>query len=115
VRRLTKSELWWIAGLLEGEGCFTIQDRMKKWASLRIEMQTADRDVLERVVEFTGLGKVNGPYKTRAAHHSPMYGWHLYGRTAIAFVAKVYPLLCDRRRARIEEIFSQLDLEMPVR
>jgi hypothetical protein len=99
MRRMAKHELWWVAGLLEGEGCFGTQ----KSGYVTIQVQTADREVIEKLVEFTGLGHVSGPFKTRAAHHAPMYGWHPSGANAVALIELVYPLLSSRRQARIDE------------
>ena len=101
-------ELGYVVGLLEGEGCFSLRQSgpankyRRKYAS--VEVQSADRDVLERLLEYLGVGTIGGPYKTREKHHAPMYSWRVSTDVAIAVMKLVLPHMSARRRDRIEEV-----------
>lgn len=71
-----------------------------------IDLQSTDKDVLERVVKYTGIGSVGGPYKTRSPHHSPMFGWKIQSFPAIQVMKAILPYMSNRRRGRIEEVLQ---------
>lgn len=105
IRKMSKFELGWVAGLLEGEGCFTARAPKKSSTKLylSVDVQSGDRDVIERLIQYTGLGKLGGPYKTRARHHTPMYGWKLSSQPAEILMETILPHMCGRRADRIRE------------
>jgi hypothetical protein len=105
LRQMSDFELGWVVGLLEGEGCFSI-DRPANRPNVyvRVEVQTADRDVLERLAEYTGLAGVYGPYKTRSKKHAPMFGWHVTGKIAVELMELVRNHMGGRRQRRIGEV-----------
>lgn len=50
---ISKEEIAWLAGLLEGEACFGYQNpKEKRWPEVRIEM--TDKDIIERAQSLTG-------------------------------------------------------------
>jgi hypothetical protein len=106
MRKMSKHELWWVAGFLEGEGCFSRRESHPGYSYPNIDVQTSDRDVLDRLVEITGTGRVSGPFATRAAHHRPMYGWKKVGKEARELMVLLAPLMGERRREKIEEILA---------
>lgn len=97
---MTESETAWLAGLIEGEGCFS-----KLGGKLTLFIHMADRDVLEQAQRIVGGGTVNGPYGQRAPHHRPMFRFYLREASALsAVVSEVWPWLSERRKTRITEI-----------
>jgi hypothetical protein len=52
-RHFPDPELWWVAGFLEGEGCFGYWESKPGYPYVSIDVQSADRDVLERLVTYT--------------------------------------------------------------
>lgn len=107
-------QLFWFAGLLEGEGCFDIQRNklvggaIKKYPRIQINMN--DRDVLERVLEFTGCGSLNGPYGEGRGGNPKVkgyYSWKANSKHAVALMTAVRPLLGVRRQRRIDEVLQE--------
>lgn len=90
-------ELAWLAGLLEGEGCFTYTKRTPQ-----ITVSMTDRDVIERIArifhkhvferEPQGIGKLR------------VYGTAVHGSRAIQVMQTVYSLMGERRRTKIREV-----------
>jgi hypothetical protein len=109
MRRLPKTfvrpsmvDLAWVAGLVEGEGCFLPICRNGNEASLRVQVRMTDLDVLERLMSIVNIGNVTGPeYNGR---NTPVYTWQC-GRTAdsLALMWALYPYMGERRRKKIWE------------
>lgn len=106
---MTENELHWLAGLIEGEGCFSMKKRnshrkdgaKKMVGSLQINM--TDRDVLERAGSLLGA-RVTGPYKNGTKGEKDFYSVRLEGDKAMQAMTLLKALMGERRRARIEEI-----------
>lgn len=107
LRRMSKYEMGWVAGLLEGEGCFT---QRKNGTGTKIypaiDVQSGDRDVIEKLIAYTGLGNIGGPYKTRSPKHTPMFGWKMSSASARLIMTTLIPHMCERRKTRIEEVLK---------
>jgi hypothetical protein len=94
------SEDWaWLAGLLEGEGCFSLaRDRYPA-----VSLDMTDRDVVERAAEMMGAPSVceqpNPGKKTSWRTRSN-------GLTALAVMVNVSPYLGVRRRAKVREVLD---------
>lgn len=95
---ITNEDLHWLAGLLEGEGCFTLH-KSKKRLYPKMQINMNDRDVIERVAELIGKN-VGGPYGTG------FYTVQIVGRQAIELMEVLKPLMMSRRKARIEEVIE---------
>jgi hypothetical protein len=121
--RMNKLERYYVAGLLEGEGCFSVaKGKPRKDGSrritARIQVFMADKDIIERLCEYTGKGKVLGPYyltkntkipeRYTPSNHAGVYKWDVVRDDAIIISKEVYPLLGERRRAQIDAAFSLL-------
>lgn len=99
---MTKTrDIYWLAGLLEGEGCFS---STKGYPSIMVKM--VDRDVVERAhkilrpVEFRIDGnevKGYGPYDDVRQRQ---YVAKIVGRRAVGWMMTLYPLMGRRRQAR---------------
>jgi hypothetical protein len=101
----------WATGVFEGEGCITAcgDTGKSKTPSLHIDM--TDEDVLRRVMIIFG-GNVTGP--TYRADFKPMYHWRLSGIKPVqAVLRRMWPYLCERRRARAAEMIAEY-YEAPV-
>jgi hypothetical protein len=93
------TEIAWLAGLIEGEGCFTGDAEHPK-----IFVQMTDLDVIERLRVVTGVGFYSR-CSTRAAHHKPSWKWAVQSRErARELMALLFPHMGVRRRARIKEL-----------
>lgn len=100
----SRENLAWLAGLLEGDGCFTTGSNP---GCLRVEAAMSDLDVLEKAQSIAGMGNISGPYNKSGVGSKPMYRWHVTDtKNAYALMAGVYTWLGSRRRSRITELFS---------
>lgn len=109
-------ELYWLAGLLEGEGsfCAPAPSSFKNGISINLEM--TDKDVVERVAKIfdTAVFTINKKNK----RWKQSYSLKLIGSKAAAWMIKLKPLMGARRQARIESllvnyVWPKQNLSMP--
>jgi len=92
---MTTTETAWLAGIYEGEGCLH-KDKRKK-ATYRINIVMTDKDIIERLVRVSGIGKVGSQTK-QEAHHKDQYRWTVHKKQDIRSVlSSILPYLGDRR------------------
>jgi DNA-binding transcriptional regulator YiaG len=95
---MNSNELYWLAGILEGEGSFGCTV-----SSPTIRVGMTDRDVMNRVAELldarVGKSKRLPPQKT-------MYVVSLSGDKALDLMRLVRPLMGQRRGGRIDSILT---------
>jgi hypothetical protein len=94
-----RDQVVWLAGLLEGEGCFCY------YLSPGIVVGMTDSDVLQRVADILG-SKVTGPYKYGANKKAVFYV-KIWGDKAIEWMEVLLPLMGSRRTSKIKEIFKR--------
>lgn len=96
-------DIVWLAGLLEGEGCFYMnQLRKKRYARIHLDM--VDRDIIARVADLFG-SKVNGPYKTKG---QDIWFSSISGKKSIGWMLTLYPLMGARRQTKILSILKEV-------
>jgi hypothetical protein len=106
---LTPNEIHWVAGLLEGEGAFMLTSPKDRTPKPKICVGSTDPDVLVRLQEVTGLGTIYGPYRVqnRFPNGKPIQYWTVSKQAdAAALMMTLYPLMGERRKARIEEVLA---------
>lgn len=93
----------WVAGLLEGDGCFTVNQ-----GSGVVSAVMTDKDTIDRLHSWTGVGTVRGPYhNANGLNVKPLYHWSTGRKEDVIFVIdKVLPYLLERRAARAAEVRS---------
>jgi len=89
----------WVAGLIEGEGYIgPAPDGSHR--DPRVSASSTDTDVLERLAELTGVGRIY-PRRQRRAHWSPSWEWQVHRKEDFRYVlSRVLPLLGTRRTER---------------
>ncbi len=102
---MKKTDLHWLAGIIEGEGCFS-NSLGSGSIKPRIQVQSADLDVLEKL-KLIYDAPIGGPFKTRAKHHSPMYCWNVNGERARELIGIIRPLMSKRRQGQIDHSLSK--------
>jgi hypothetical protein len=104
---LTTANIYWLAGIWEGEGTFGWMKNGQSMvgACARTSVNMCDRDVVERLATLLRCKRI---------HHRPKRGAHkdqwvvvLLGRRAVGLMMMLYPLMGERRRARIREILLE--------
>ena len=108
-------DLHWVAGILEGEGCFRSKttslrkDGNSRYHYPAVEVNMADEDVIRRLQTIMGVGNVHGPYGKHPAHPDwkPMWRWSVQKKhDAEEVMTLVYPIMGSRRRQKIEDILG---------
>jgi hypothetical protein len=103
VKVVNIKDVMWLAGLLEGEGCFGITD------SPRITVNMIDLDIIERVRKILGtsdkmLEKHMEKYNKNA---NTQYQTSIHGTRAISWMMTIYSLMGIRRQSKIREVISK--------
>lgn len=96
---MADNELYWLAGLLEGEGCFAIRGTGHNPI---IQLIMTDLDVVIRAAELMGCHKVI-KNKIYSKSGKPLYRTTLYGKSAIEIMKLVLPVMGKRRSEKIKE------------
>lgn len=111
---MTEAECAWVAGLLEGEGCFTFgpegnRVNSKRIRQLRITCAMTDLDVIEKLHRIVGMGSVQpGSIRDkRRLHAKPIWIWGASRRVdLVALLQAIRPHMGQRRGSRIDELLS---------
>lgn len=93
-------DLYWLAGLLEGEGCF----RLRKVSPV-IQLHMTDKDIVDRVRNLMSPASTVGIF-VRYGAYKTVYSLNLYGATAASWMMTLYPLMGNRRQTIIREILT---------
>jgi hypothetical protein len=93
--------LQWLAGLLEGEGCFSYCGK-----SPTITLVMVDRDVVDKAAEL-----LNAPLYGPRSHYAdrgwqPTYCCKVYGPHAASWMMTLFPLMGMRRRLAIQKTLA---------
>lgn len=108
-------DLYWLAGIIEGEGSFSIKGRNRDNLSVKVKM--TDEDIVRRCHAVAGVGNVSGPHTTigptgtafrkDGEPYAQTWAW-VVGRQvdASALMMTLYPLMGQRRQARIRELLD---------
>jgi len=94
-------ELGWVAGFLEGEGCF--QGRCK--GAVLVSASQVQREPLERLQTLIG-----GPiriYPQKNPKHQPFHRWHVLGDVAVDLMLEIFHLMSPKRREQMEAILKR--------
>lgn len=96
-------ELAWLAGLLEGEGCFSYG---RKDNCPRIALGMTDADVVKHVAILMG-GRFWGPYRKDYPHSKLLYCTAISGYKAARLMSILLTFLSERRVASIKLALAQ--------
>ena len=94
------NELYWAAGFLEGEGCFTLQRKQPTVCAAQV-----DRQPLERLQRVFGYGNIRFLPRYQP-NHRHAWQWTILSRRATAVMMTLYPLLSPRRQERIKDVLA---------
>ncbi len=96
-----EQEIVWLAGYLEGEGCFY---KKKDCPTVMIQVASVDKDIIERVAKI-----LNGPIrilKPRKESHQIQYCITIASKKAVGVMRTILPFMGQRRKAKIEELLE---------
>lgn len=108
------TDLCWLAGLLEGEGCFHVRTQSPIKAGKTygpyvypsITLLMTDEDVVRRAHQVAGVGNVIGPNQ-KSPDRKPYWTWNVTRSSdAKVLMRLLLPLMGYRRAKRIREIIG---------
>lgn len=104
LRQMRPEEIAWVAGIVEGEGCITVR---KRYVQPLINVNMTDVDIIQRLVEITGVGKVYGPYK---GTNKPRWEWKVQRINDCIELAKaLLPWMGERRTQQIHILLDKCE------
>lgn len=92
VERISLGDIKWLAGLLEGEGCFLNQ------GSITVHLNMSDPDIVERAGRIMHGTPSPPVFRTVGM---PQYSVRIFGARAAGWMMTLYPLMGARRQAQI--------------
>jgi hypothetical protein len=96
-------DIAWLAGLLEGEGCFTADKRL----TIRISVAMTDLDVIERARKLMKCTCKIQEYSPGACkRNKTLYRVLLNGTPAAQWAMTLYPFMGVRRQTKIRELIA---------
>jgi hypothetical protein len=104
---MKKTDLYWLAGLLEGEGSFQSPPPSDP-NSPRVCLHMTDKDVVEKAQNLINAGHI---YFEEARQENWPDSWKLTvkGKPAVKLMMKVKPLMGERRTKQIENAVEEYD------
>ena len=111
---MKNTELAWLAGLLEGEGCFWLRKPRgaRQSCSPYLAVSMTDKDVVERVAKIFGVQVKKKPDQ-RKAHYKPCWTVQASGPRAALWMNRMLPFMGMRRTARINEVLKEWEIPNP--
>jgi hypothetical protein len=97
---MTRDDLLWLAGYLEGEGSFTSPTPSAPNRP-RIQVAATDEDVIQRIAAIWGVSYWRSP-ETRNPAWKPYYRVQVRGRRAVDLMRELRPLMGIRRQQQID-------------
>jgi len=95
-------EIAWLAGLLEGEGCFPLNRKASGRCDARIQLNMTDEDVVRRAAKMLG----RSVYMAQRAGQKPQWYVRTTGTKAISWMMTIYGLMGKRRQERIRGLLA---------
>lgn len=95
-RMIPMSDIYWLAGLLEGDGCFSSSGK-----NINIIVGMTDQDVIERVAQLFGSNVQNPRAYKSSTKGKKMFYTQITGRRAAEWMMTLCSLMGARRRTAI--------------
>jgi hypothetical protein len=99
-------DLYWLIGLLEGEGSF-MKGSPSAPNSVKVSIQMTDEDVIERVAKL--FGRKYQKIYSKNALHKDSYAVRITGTKAVDLMRKILPHMSKRRQEQITKSLESYD------
>lgn len=100
---MTQLELYWLAGLLEGEGSF-LKGSPSQPNRCAISIATTDKDVAEKVENIFTTKKIFIPNAgKKVSHYKDVYLIRVTGGRAVKLMTALCSLMSERRKSQINQ------------
>ena len=95
----------WFVGILEGEGCFSLKN--DKYISIAVEM--TDLDVITKLKELSGVGKIH--MRTKRGGRKQSWIWTVATRPDVEHILQLTKhMFSQRRREQINYLLQATTL-----
>lgn len=99
-----QTEAAWVAGLLEGEGCFLMRSRGSR---IKIECQMTDEDVVRKLQRLVQGGTIHHLKSKSYEGKKPVFRWALSRRVDVVLLLReILPHMGERRTQKISEMLA---------
>lgn len=102
---MTVTEIAWLAGLLEGEGCFQLRKSGGYKGSICIALQMTDKDTVEKASKLL-KGTFYGPHGPYGVSKLPTWQTMVFGKRAAEIMMSVFVFLGARRQQKVKELLD---------
>lgn len=104
----TIKDLYWLAGFLEGEGCFYSRHQNQKAGHMTtVTAAQVQREPLERCQKWLGGSTCLNSARTRKSQNTQaIWEWSVNGGRAAAVMMTLYPLMSPSRKEQIKKALS---------
>lgn len=100
------SEIPYVVGLIEGEGCISSYMVKKRFPSTTIRIKMTDKEPLEHVTRILGFGEVKGPYSVKGGN-KPVYRLDFCNfQHAQAVIGLCWKWLSPRRKEKCRQALN---------
>ena len=100
---INERDLYWLAGLLEGEGCFA----QSGYSSIIVSLHMTDRDVVLRASLLMGEPPPKvGRRRRSASGRKDSWVTRVCGDRAISLMELLLPLMGERRKTKIRNLLN---------
>lgn len=97
-----RESIIWAAGLIEGEGCFTLHSKNHPYFLLDM----TDKDVVYSIKNIFPFLNLRGPYKREGRVNKDIWRVDAFGPKCYALMIMVYPFLHLRRQQKIRDLID---------
>lgn len=97
---MTIEQTAWLAGWLEGEGSFSLEN-----GGVIIHACSTDLDVIQRVADLCGVTKLT-LHKKQQEHHKQAYKFRLGGQRCADVLIAIRPFMGNRRGEKIDTLLA---------
>lgn len=110
-RILEEKDIYYLAGIIEGEGCFSVFSG-KRGGGRRLRVEMTDYDIIFRLQQISEMGKITGPYNRIGNHGQewkPIWHWSVNKKTDLArLLLAIYPVMGERRQKELARLVETL-------
>lgn len=104
--QLKETEAAWLAGLLEGEGCFGFYN-VPRGKQLRLQLVTTDYDVAIYAIQLMSIIHAPRSRNDPRGFRKTTYHVSAYGENAARIMKIILPYMLGRRSEKIIEILNE--------
>jgi hypothetical protein len=101
---ITAVEVAWVAGILEGEGCWSQKRASPSYWWIAVRM--TDEDIILRLRDLTDIGRITEDLRPGRPGCKKAWAWTVTVKQHREWLTvKVWPWMGERRRARITQLW----------